>query len=129
MLFRSLDTPKQIEKKIKSAVTDSEGVVRYDVEEKPGVSNLLTIESVLSNVSIADLEKKYEGKGYGDFKAGVAEAVIQHLEPFQARYYELMESEEELDRILDEGRDKANAVASKTLARMEKAMGLGRHRS
>ena len=124
-----LDTPKQIEKKIKSAVTDSEGVVRYDVEEKPGVSNLLTIESVLSNVSIADLEKKYEGKGYGDFKTGVAEAVIQHLEPFQARYYELMESEEELDRILDEGRDKANAVASKTLARMEKAMGLGRHRN
>ena len=124
-----LDTPKQIEKKIKSAVTDSEGVVRYDVEEKPGVSNLLTIESVLSNVSIADLEKKYEGKGYGDFKAGVAEAVIQHLEPFQARYYELMESEEELDRILDEGRDKANAVASETLARMEKAMGLGRHRN
>ncbi len=122
-----LDTPKQIEKKIKSAVTDSEGTVRYDPENKPGVSNLLTIESALSNVSIADLEKKYEGKQYGDFKAGVAEVVVNHLKPFQDRYYELMESEEELDRILDEGREKAHAVASKTVARMEKAMGLGRH--
>lgn len=122
-----LDTPKQIEKKIKSAVTDSEGVVRYDVENKPGVSNLLTIESALSGVPIADLEKKYEGKQYGDFKAGVAEVVVNHLKPFQDRYYELMESEDELDRILDEGREKAHAVASKTVARMEKAMGLGRH--
>ena len=122
-----LDTPKQIEKKIKSAVTDSEGVVRYDVENKPGVSNLLTIESALSGVPIPELEKKYEGKQYGDFKAGVAEVVVNHLKPFQDRYYELMESEDELDRILDEGREKANAVASKTVARMEKAMGLGRH--
>lgn len=124
-----LDTPKQIEKKIKSAVTDSEGVVRYDEENKPGVSNLLTIESVLSGLSINDLEQKYEGKGYGDFKAGVAEAVVNHLKPFQDRYYELMESTDELDQILNNGRDKANEIASATVARMEKAMGLGRHRS
>lgn len=125
--IRLLDTAKEIEKKIKSAVTDSEGIVKYDVENKPGVSNLLTIESALSGVSIADLEAKYEGKGYGDFKAGVAQAVIDHLTPIQERYYALIDSPE-LDDILDEGAEKANAIASKTLKKMENAMGLGRKR-
>ena len=125
--IRLLDTPKEIEKKIKSAVTDSEGIVKYDVENKPGVSNLLTIESALSGVSIADLVAKYAGKGYGDFKAGVAEAIITHLAPIQERYYALIESPE-LDEILDEGAIKANAIASKTVKKMENAMGLGRKR-
>ncbi|MER1998292.1 MAG: tryptophan--tRNA ligase [Lysinibacillus sp.] len=125
--IRLLDTPKEIEKKIKSAVTDSEGIVKFDAENKPGVSNLLTIESALSGVSIADLEAKYADKGYGDFKAGVAAAVIEHLTPIQERYYELIESPE-LDDILDEGAEKANAIAAKTLKKMENAMGLGRKR-
>lgn len=123
--IRILDEPKQIEKKIKSAVTDSEGVVRFDVENKPGVSNLLIIESSLTGKTVDEVVAKYEGKGYGDFKAGVAEAVINHLAPIQARYKELIDSPE-LDRILDEGRDKANAIASATIDRMEAAMGLGR---
>ncbi|WP_342512934.1 tryptophan--tRNA ligase [Sporosarcina sp. FSL K6-1522] len=122
-----LDTPKEIEKKIKSAVTDSEGVVKFDVENKPGVSNLLIIESALSGVAIDELVVKYEGLGYGAFKAGVAEAVINHLTPIQERYFELMESPV-LDDILDKGAEKANAIASATLGKMEAAMGLGRRR-
>lgn len=123
--IRFLDTPKEIEKKIKSAVTDSEGVVRYDEENKPGVSNLLTIESAITGIDIATLEKKYEGLGYGAFKEGVATSLIEHLTPVQQRFYELIDSAE-LDQILDEGRDKANEIASETLKRMENAMGLGR---
>lgn len=122
-----LDTPKEIEKKIKSAVTDSEGVVKFDVENKPGVSNLLTIESAMSGESIDTLVAKYDGLGYGAFKAGVAESVINHLMPIQERYYELLESSI-LDDILDKGAEKANAIASVTLQKMERAMGLGRKR-
>lgn len=120
-----LDEPKQIIKKIKSAVTDSEGVVKYDKENKPGVSNLLTIYSSCTGESIESLEKKYEGKGYGDFKQDVAEAVVNLLEPIQNRYYELIESKE-LDTILDEGAEKASFKANKMLQKAKKAMGLGR---
>ncbi|WP_342508971.1 tryptophan--tRNA ligase [Sporosarcina sp. FSL K6-2383] len=122
-----LDTPKEIEKKIKSAVTDSDGVVAYDVENKPGVSNLLTIESALSGVSIEDLVAKYEGLGYGAFKAGVAETIINHLSPIQEKYFALLESPV-LDDILDKGAEKAHAIAAATLGKMEAAMGLGRRR-
>lgn len=122
-----LDTPKDIEKKIKSAVTDSEGIVAYDVVNKPGVSNLLTIEAALTGETIEALVAKYQGVGYGDFKAAVALAVIEHLKPIQERYEDLLTSEE-LDIILDEGALKAHAVASKTLKKMENAMGLGRKR-
>lgn len=122
-----LDTPKQIEKKVKSAVTDSEGIVRFDVENKPGVSNLLTIESAMGGLSIEELVLKYDGLRYGDFKAGVAEAVVTHLTPIQEKYYELMESTV-LDDILDDGAERANAIASETIKKMERAMGLGRRR-
>jgi len=122
-----LDTPKQIEKKIKSAVTDSEGIVKYDKANKPGISNLLSIYSILTNQSIQELELAYEGKGYGDFKSDVAEVVVKAIEPVQTRYQELMESSE-LDDILDIGAEKANLVASKMVKKMENAMGLGRKR-
>ncbi|WP_431800165.1 tryptophan--tRNA ligase [Halobacillus andaensis] len=120
-----LDDEKQITKKIKSAVTDSEGLVKYDKENKPGVSNLLTIESVCSGHSIADLEKKYEGQGYGFFKAGVAESIVNVLQPIQERYTELIESNE-LDTILDQGAEEASFTANKMLTKAKKAMGLGR---
>ncbi len=120
-----LDEEKQIEKKIKSAVTDSEGIIKFDKDNKAGVSNLLTIYSICSNISIEDLEKKYEGKGYGEFKADVAEAVINTIKPIQERYYNLLESEK-LDQYLDLGAEKANAVASKMMKKVEKAIGLGR---
>ena len=122
-----LDEPKQIEKKIKSAVTDSEGIVKYDVENKPGVSNLLSIYSIFSGKTINELEKLYEGKGYGVFKGDLAGTIIESLSPIQQRYHELMESEE-LDEILDRGAQQANAVANKMVKKMENVMGLGRKR-
>ncbi|URM32037.1 tryptophan--tRNA ligase [Cytobacillus firmus] len=122
-----LDDPKQIEKKIKSAVTDSEGIVKYDKENKPGVSNLLSIYSILSGKTVAEIEGEYEGKGYGEFKAGLSDIVIETLKPIQDKYYALMESEE-LDLVLDQGAEKANKVAYKMIKKMESAMGLGRKR-
>ncbi|WP_070119767.1 tryptophan--tRNA ligase [Bacillus marinisedimentorum] len=120
-----LDDEKQIEKKIKSAVTDSEGVIKYDKENKPGVSNLMTILSLCSGKSLEEIETHYAEKGYGEFKADVARAVIATLKPIQERYYEIVESAE-LDEILDRGAEKANRIAGKTLQKAKNAMGLGR---
>ncbi|KSU62222.1 tryptophan--tRNA ligase [[Bacillus] enclensis] len=120
-----LDDPKQIEKKIKSAVTDSDGIVKYDKENKPGVSNLLSIYSILEGTTIEELEHKYDGKGYGEFKSDLAQVVVNTIKPIQDRYNELIDSEE-LDDILDRGAEKANRAAGKMLKKMERAMGLGR---
>jgi tryptophanyl-tRNA synthetase len=120
-----LDEPKQIEKKIKSAVTDSEGIVKFDKASKPGISNLLSIYSILSNRTVEELEGEYVGKGYGDFKGDLASIVSNAISPIQERYFDLMESTK-LDDILDQGAYKANLVANKMLVKMEKAMGLGR---
>ncbi|MEH7239269.1 tryptophan--tRNA ligase [Bacillus sp. JJ1562] len=122
-----LDDPKQIEKKIKSAVTDSEGIVKFDKENKPGISNLLTIYSTFSNKSIEEIEEMYDGKGYGEFKADLAEVVLNEIRPIQESYYDILNSSK-LDEILDAGAEKANKVASKTVKKMENAMGLGRKR-
>jgi len=122
-----LDDPKQIEKKIKSAVTDSEGIVKFDKENKPGISNLLTIYSNFSNKTIEEIEALYEGKGYGEFKADLAEVVLSEIRPIQERYNEIFNSSK-LDEILDAGAEKANKVARKTVKKMENAMGLGRKR-
>ncbi|WP_078391749.1 tryptophan--tRNA ligase [Shouchella patagoniensis] len=120
-----LDDPKTIEKKVKSAVTDSDGIIRFDRDEKPAVSNLLSIFSLCTDRSISDIEAEYEGIGYGPFKADLAQAVINTLSPIQARYNELIHSDE-LDQILDKGADKANKEAQKILVKAERAMGLGR---
>lgn len=122
-----LDEPKLIEKKIKSAVTDSEGIVKFDKENKPGVSNLLSIYSIFTGKSISEIEAMYEGKGYGDFKSGLAQVAIETLQPIQEKYHSLMASDE-LDRILDQGAEKANSDANKMIKKMENAMGLGRKR-
>lgn len=120
-----LDEPKVIRKKIKSAITDSSGVIEYDKENKPGVSNLLTIFSAFSGKTIKELEAEFVGSGYGAFKEQLADAVIAELEPIQNKYYELLESKE-LDEILDDGANRASAIANKTLSKMEQAIGLGR---
>lgn len=122
-----LDEPKRIEKKIKSAVTDSEGIVQFDKENKPGISNLLTILSACSGKSIEELEANFSETGYGAFKQAVADAVVEILQPIQERYYSLIETEE-LDQILDQGRDRATKVANKTLTKAKRAMGLERKR-
>ncbi|MBA2872114.1 tryptophanyl-tRNA synthetase [Anoxybacillus calidus] len=122
-----LDDAKTIEKKIKSAVTDSDGIIKHDKENKPGITNLLNIYSILANKTIDELQKEYEGKGYGEFKADLAQVIIDTLTPIQEKYYNLMESDL-LDQVLDEGAEKANKVANKMLKKMENAMGLGRKR-
>ncbi|MES1039496.1 tryptophan--tRNA ligase [Peribacillus simplex] len=122
-----LDDPKQIEKNIKSAVTDSEGIVRYDKENKAGVSNLMSIYSIFSGKTYSEIEEMYEGKGYGDFKSDLAEVVLGEILPIQERYNELIDSPE-LDEILDRGAEKANMEANKMIRKMYNGMGLGRKR-
>lgn len=122
-----LDEPNVAAKKIKSAVTDSDGIIKFDRDNKPGISNLLTIYSSLTNESIKDLETKYENEGYGKFKTDLSEIVKDFLINFQEKYNEFYNSDK-LDDILDHGRDKAQKASFKTLKKMERAMGLGRKR-
>ncbi|WP_423253628.1 tryptophan--tRNA ligase [Melissococcus plutonius] len=121
-----LDEPAIIRKKIKSAITDSTGIIEYDPENKPGISNLLTIFSSLSDQSIAELCEIYNGQGYGKFKGDLAEQVVATLEPIQEKYYKLLQTNK-LDEILDEGAERARKFANKTLQKMKNAVGLGRH--
>ncbi|MCI1857185.1 MAG: tryptophan--tRNA ligase [Sporolactobacillus sp.] len=120
-----LDSEKDIVKKIKSAVTDNEAVIRYDRQHKPGISNLLDIFSICSGRSIAELEAAYRGKGYGALKTDVAEAVVRVLKPIRRRFDDIQQSPE-LDKILDEGARRAYAIARKTLKAAENALGIGR---
>ena len=120
-----LDTPKDIEKKIKRAQTDSDNAVRYDREAKPGISNLMDIFAALTDKSHEEIEKAYAGQGYGTFKKDVAETTISVLEPIQKRYAELIDTPE-LDVILTKGAEKAREKASKTYEAVTKAMGLYR---
>ncbi|KFZ26833.1 MAG: Tryptophan--tRNA ligase [Candidatus Izimaplasma bacterium HR2] len=122
-----LDSENIIKKRIKSAMTDSIGTIKYDPIERPGISNLLTIYSVITNISFEDIEKKYEGTGYKEFKEDLGEIVYQELKPIQDRYKELINSKE-LDDILDKGRDRANQVASKKVYKLMDRVGLGRKR-
>ncbi|WP_030144470.1 tryptophan--tRNA ligase [Glycomyces sp. NRRL B-16210] len=118
-----LDEPGQIRKKIKSAVTDSEAEVRYDVERKPGVSNLLNIYAALGDTTVAKLEAEYAGKGYGDFKGDLAEVVVEAIGPITRRTKEYLADRAELDRILAQGAERARQVASRTLAKAYKKVG------
>ena len=119
-----MDTPEANAKKIKSAATDTGREVKFDEKEKPGISNLLTIHSSLSGTSIADLEKQFEGKGYGDFKGEVAEVAVEYFRPIRAKALELLEDEKHLIDLLHEGADKARVVASATLQDTYKNLGL-----
>ncbi|WP_027417314.1 tryptophan--tRNA ligase [Aneurinibacillus terranovensis] len=118
-----LDEPKEVEKKIKRAVTDSEGIIRYDKDSKPAVSNLLTIYSACSGESIETLEKRYEGRGYGDFKKDLAEVVINTLTPIQEGFTKWISSPDLID-ILKDGAVRAEAIAEKKMATVRKNMGL-----
>jgi tryptophanyl-tRNA synthetase len=117
-----LDPPNVVTKKLKSAVTDSGSEVRRG-EDKPGVTNLIDILSVATGESPEQIEQRYDGGGYGQFKADVAEAVVATLEPIQARYAELTADRGELQRLLRIGAEKAREASAPTLARMYEAMG------
>ena len=106
------DEPAVIRKKIMSAVTDSGSEVKYDSENKPGISNLLTIYSAMKDISIEEAEKIFEGSRYGDFKKAVADAVLEELEPFQARYKEIL-ANKSYEKALQDGAIKASAIAKK----------------
>ena len=117
------DEPAVIRKKIMSAVTDMGCEVKYDEENKPGISNLLQIYCCMKDISIEEAEKRFEGYRYGDFKKAVADAVIEELEPFQARYKEIIANKSYVE-ALKEGAEKASKIANQTLKRVQKAVGL-----
>ncbi len=119
-----LDEPSKIKKSIMKATTDSDGIVKFDIENKPGISNLLNIYSVLSAKTISELEAAYEGKGYGDFKKDLVEVTTEALLPIQEKYKDIRESDELLN-ILKDGAEKAGAIAQKTMKRVRKNFGLG----
>jgi tryptophanyl-tRNA synthetase len=119
-----LDDANKIKKSIMRATTDSEGTIRFDMENKPGISNLLNIYSAFSGMQVPDIEKKYEGLGYGDFKKDLVEVTVDAILPIQQRYNEIRESEE-LVKILKDGAEKANAISEKTISRVKHKFGLG----
>jgi tryptophanyl-tRNA synthetase len=122
-LINLLDDPKVSAKKIRSAVTDTEREIRYDPETKPGVSNLLVILSSLTDTPIVILEKGFEGKGYGELKADVADALVEFVTPLQAKVQEYLDDQGELDRILATGAEQAREIAGKTLAQVYDRVG------
>lgn len=118
------DEPDAIIKKFKKAVTDSENKVRFDPENKPGVSNLMQIYSSITGLKMEEIEKEFENSGYGDFKTKVAETVVDKLEPIQKKYKELLENKEYLEKIYTEGANRARKLASKTLDEVKERIGI-----
>jgi tryptophanyl-tRNA synthetase len=122
-----LDDINVAKKKIKSAVTDSEGTIKFDEENKPGISNLLTIYSCITGKTIAELEEQYKDSNYATFKEDLANVVGDLLQGIQEKYNVLLKSKE-LDEILDKGRDYANFLANRKIAKVFNKIGLGRKR-
>ena len=120
------DSEAIIRKKIASAVTDSDGIIKYDEVNKPGISNLLNILSCCTNKSISDLETEFEGVGYGEFKKAVADAIITLLMPIQEKYEKILADKDYLNKVLDDGAQKASYFARKTLSKVKRKMGVGR---
>lgn len=120
------DSEAIIRKKIASAVTDSDGIIKYDEVNKPGISNLLNILSCCTNKSISDLETEFEGVGYGEFKKAVADAIITLLMPIQEKNEKILADKDYLNKVLDDGAQKASYFARKTLSKVKRKMGVGR---
>lgn len=119
-----LDEPSKIKKSIMKATTDSDGIIRFDIENKPGVSNLLNIYSALTGESVSSLETRYEGKGYGDFKKDLVTVTADALAPIRDKFNEIRYSSE-LTQILRDGAARADSIAQKTMARVKENFGLG----
>ena len=126
-VVRLIDEPDVVRKKFKTAVTDSGTEVRHNQQEKAGISNLIEIMSVATGDSLAEIESRYDGQGYGQFKSDVAEAVVELLDPIQRRYRELRADEDELHRLLTLGAEKAAAACAPTLEAMYGRMGFVRN--
>jgi tryptophanyl-tRNA synthetase len=122
-IIEMLDDPRVSAKKIRSAVTDSGSEVRFDPEEKAGVSNLLTIYSALTATSTSELEEQYAGKGYGDLKKDLADVVVDFVTPFRDRTLELLDDQAHLLAVLERGREQAHAVAQATLDDVNQRVG------
>ena len=118
-----IDTADVIRKKIMSAVTDSEGSIRADAENKPGVTNLISIYSAITEKNVPEIEDEFAGKGYGDFKKTVADAVIAVLDPVRQRYDELIKNQAYLDEVLKAGAEAAQKTAWKTLSKVYRKVG------
>ena len=118
------DEPDVIIKKFKKAVTDSENKVRFDPGNKPGVSNLMQIYSAITNKTMDEIEKEFDGKGYGDFKQAVANSVVEKLKPVQEKYKELMENKKYLESIYTRGAENAKRIAEKTLREVKDKIGI-----
>jgi tryptophanyl-tRNA synthetase len=125
-VVRMIDPPDVVRKKFKTAVTDSGTDVRHDPEEKAGISNLIEIMAVVTGSTIADVESRYDGQGYGQFKGDVGDAVVELFAPIQQRYEELRADEGELRRLLAVGADKAREASAPTLETMYERMGFVR---
>ena len=119
-----LDAPNKIKKSIMKATTDSDGEIRFDIENKPGISNLLTIYSTLSERPIDEIVSEFAGKGYGDFKKALVAVTQEAMAPIQANFNEIRQSQELLD-ILKDGAERANAIAEPVLRRVKDTFGLG----
>lgn len=123
-----IEDGKKIEKKIRSATTDSGTEIKYDPENKPGLANLLTIYSILSGKTIEQLEKDYEGKMYGHLKVDLAELVVETLKPVREKYEDLMKNRDHLDQLLRDGAGRAQARARQTIGKVYEAVGLIKRR-
>ncbi len=119
-----MDAPEINVKKIKSAVTDTGREVIFDEENKPGISNLITIYSVVTGRNISEIQDEFAGKGYGDFKSAVADATVEFLRPMRQKALDLLQDESELIRLLNSGADRARVLANKTLKEAYKALGV-----
>ncbi len=122
-VVRILDDPDTILRKFKRAVTDSDTVVRYDLAEKPGVSNLMSIYSCFTGKSMEEVEREFDGRGYGDFKAAVGEACANALRPVQDEFKRLMADKAYLEEVMKKGADTARYYARKTLSKVQRKLG------
>ncbi len=122
-IIEMLDEPAVSAKKIRSAVTDSGSEVRWEPDEKPGISNLLTIYSSLTGTAIHDLEEQYAGRGYGDLKKDLADVVVEFVTPFRDRTLELLDDQTHLTQVLEQGRQQAQPIAQGTLDDVYRRMG------
>jgi len=122
-VVRILDAPDAIMRKFKRAVTDSDSEIRFDPENKPGVSNLLTIYSCFSGKSIEEAEREFDGKGYGDFKAAVGQVCCDKLIPVQEEYRRILADKAYLEEVMKKGADEASYYARKTLSKVRRKLG------